>query len=604
MQTTYTAIGSSLFAVNPIAGAVGTVVGFGADLTIDQLRKKQEREAMAKQQIANNKLMYQEADPYARQQGYNQYMPVFKDGGPVKPDYDMARAKQLGYIPDASGHMPSRDYRTGMALKMPWHPTFHAGIEADRRMGYLPMIGTDGRVYTQSPNDLPMEGPFAPKYKKGGPIGHVIPAENVGRFMRDASVAGVSPRVLPGPSTPTIDNIGLNAGGQHIMASPGEAVATGPQFDQVAMMNGYAPDAYAGAVAYPDSPYLAQPGGTVFAANGWGWRQSPYGLTPGFVPYRPLDTSGSELLGNGPKLYQGAFGPGRSLVPAAYSDPTSGGMNFNPHAPLDTSGSELLRTATPVPQLKTGGDGSDLPDGASLGSGFGEMQKANKAAFFGNLGATLGTSLYNTFSKRTPGVAPIPYNPQMINLRTEEAKGDLAQQRQRATTTFALNSRGRAGLERSLAGAAIDQDARIAAASRVQDLQNREEEANTQISNDARMRNKASMDAFNAQEAQAENAFRLQKGQAITNDLSSLSAAYQNYQQNRINMGASKLKMEGINRYLANANGTYFDADDQWAFDGDKTAALARKKKEGKLSLYQQGQLDLMLGLMSSQPGQ
>ena len=558
MQTTYTAIGSSLFAVNPIAGAVGTVVGFGADLTIDQLRKKQEREAMAKQQIANNKLMYQEADPYARQQGYNQYMPVFKDGGPVKPDYDMARAKQLGYTPDASGHMPSRDYRTGMALKMPWHPTFHAGIEADRRMGYLPMIGTDGRVYTQSPNDLPMEGPFAPKYKKGGPIGHVIPAENTGRFMRDASVAGVSPLVLPGPSTPTIDNIGLNAGGQHIMASPGEAVATGPQFDQVAMMNGYAPDAYAGAVAYPDSPYLAQPGGTVFAANGWGWRQSPYGLTPGFVPYRPLDTSGSELL----------------------------------------------RTATPVPQLKTGGDGSDLPDGASLGSGFGEMQKANKAAFFGNLGATLGTSLYNTFSKRTPGVAPIPYNPQMINLRTEEAKGDLAQQRQRATTTFALNSRGRAGLERSLAGAAIDQDARIAAASRVQDLQNREEEANTQISNDARMRNKASMDAFNAQEAQAENAFRLQKGQAITNDLSSLSAAYQNYQQNRINMGASKLKMEGINRYLANANGTYFDADDRWAFDGDKTAALARKKKEGKLSLYQQGQLDLMLGLMSSQPGQ
>lgn len=172
MDMTYTTMGASLFATgNPIVGAVGTAVGLAADTTSHFIKQAEERRRLRKQTIANNQAYYRHGipNPYA-DGGYNQYMPTFKDGGPVKPDYDMARAKQLGYTPDASGHMPSRDYRTGMALKMPWHPTFHAGIEADRRMGYLPMVGTDGKVYTQSPNDLPIEGPLAPKYAKGGPI--------------------------------------------------------------------------------------------------------------------------------------------------------------------------------------------------------------------------------------------------------------------------------------------------------------------------------------------------------------------------------------------------------------------------------------------------
>jgi len=38
-------------------------------------------------------------------------------------DYNMARAKELGYKPDATGHYPSVDHETGMLLKSKEHPT-------------------------------------------------------------------------------------------------------------------------------------------------------------------------------------------------------------------------------------------------------------------------------------------------------------------------------------------------------------------------------------------------------------------------------------------------------------------------------------------------
>lgn len=50
-----------------------------------------------------------------------------QNGGPRKMqsggDYNMARAQELGYKPDATGHYPSVDYETGMLLKSKEHPT-------------------------------------------------------------------------------------------------------------------------------------------------------------------------------------------------------------------------------------------------------------------------------------------------------------------------------------------------------------------------------------------------------------------------------------------------------------------------------------------------
>lgn len=46
-------------------------------------------------------------------------IPLAQDGG----DYNMERAKQLGYTPDERGHWPSVDYETGEWLKSKEHPT-------------------------------------------------------------------------------------------------------------------------------------------------------------------------------------------------------------------------------------------------------------------------------------------------------------------------------------------------------------------------------------------------------------------------------------------------------------------------------------------------
>jgi hypothetical protein len=50
---------------------------------------------------------------------------TYPDGGPVGGDslYNMQRALELGYTPDATGHWPSVDSETGMFLKSKEHPT-------------------------------------------------------------------------------------------------------------------------------------------------------------------------------------------------------------------------------------------------------------------------------------------------------------------------------------------------------------------------------------------------------------------------------------------------------------------------------------------------
>lgn len=81
----------------------------------------------------------------------------------VMPDlYNLKRAKQLNYLPDSIGHLPSRDYKTGLLLKHPAHPTFKKGLEEDKKLGYTPMMDMFGNVYTVSPNDIPTEGYFSP----------------------------------------------------------------------------------------------------------------------------------------------------------------------------------------------------------------------------------------------------------------------------------------------------------------------------------------------------------------------------------------------------------------------------------------------------------
>lgn len=72
-------------------------------------------------------------------------------------NYNLKGAYEEGLEPelneDGSYHLGSRNPRTGEILKKPSHPTFKMGIEADKKLGYVPLIKPDGKVYTQNPEE-------------------------------------------------------------------------------------------------------------------------------------------------------------------------------------------------------------------------------------------------------------------------------------------------------------------------------------------------------------------------------------------------------------------------------------------------------------------
>ena len=61
-----------------------------------------------------------------------------KKGGfdPEGSGYDYKRAKELDYKRDDKGHLPTRDYKTGMILKGKKHESFSKGVQEDFKKGY------------------------------------------------------------------------------------------------------------------------------------------------------------------------------------------------------------------------------------------------------------------------------------------------------------------------------------------------------------------------------------------------------------------------------------------------------------------------------------
>lgn len=79
--------------------------------------------------------------------------------------YDYRRANQLGYEPDETGHMPSRDWITGRYLKTPTHPTESLSIYTDLGLGY-DVFDKYGNTYSQ-PNWGSTWQYRLPQYKNG-----------------------------------------------------------------------------------------------------------------------------------------------------------------------------------------------------------------------------------------------------------------------------------------------------------------------------------------------------------------------------------------------------------------------------------------------------
>lgn len=64
-------------------------------------------------------------------------------------EYDHARAAELGYKPDETGHYPTRDYKTGRYLKSPAHPTVMKSVVSDLGEGYIPYYN-NGQLYSNT----------------------------------------------------------------------------------------------------------------------------------------------------------------------------------------------------------------------------------------------------------------------------------------------------------------------------------------------------------------------------------------------------------------------------------------------------------------------
>ena len=70
--------------------------------------------------------------------------------------YNYRRANQLGYEPDKTGHLPSRDWLTGQYLKNASHPTVMKDIVGDLAEGYQPYFDKDsGRLASQTIFKIP-----------------------------------------------------------------------------------------------------------------------------------------------------------------------------------------------------------------------------------------------------------------------------------------------------------------------------------------------------------------------------------------------------------------------------------------------------------------
>jgi hypothetical protein len=86
--------------------------------------------------------MMQPGGDYTFTQGPVVEYPMMQKGGPITyeawkkkynlretPDYNLKRAWELGYTPDATGHLPTVDDQTGMFLKAKGHPTLQLEID-------------------------------------------------------------------------------------------------------------------------------------------------------------------------------------------------------------------------------------------------------------------------------------------------------------------------------------------------------------------------------------------------------------------------------------------------------------------------------------------
>lgn len=185
-------------------------------------------------------------------------------------------------------------------------------------------------------------------------------------------------------------------------------------------------------------------------------------------------------------------------------------------------------------------------------TGTSRMDRLNRDTSIAQGAMGLGALAYNIFSNRTPMPKPkdVPYQP--IDLRTDALASELDGQRQTATASASRNTQDKQGIGRDMAIAAQDQSARRSNTMQVEQVENQERGINHAGQNAANQQNVAQQNAWSAANAQANDAFRLQKGQAVSMALGQLGQTAQSYFQSTIDLETNE-KTKEVNRLMLSA---------------------------------------------------
>ena len=168
--------------------------------------------------------------------------------------------------------------------------------------------------------------------------------------------------------------------------------------------------------------------------------------------------------------------------------------------------------------------------------GASDLDRLNRDTSIAQAAMGVGALAYNLFSNRTalPQPKDIPYQP--IDLRTDALASELDAQRQTATASSVRNTQDQQGVGRDMAVAAQDQDMRRSNAAQVEGIKNQERQINHAGQNVVAQQNVAQQNAWGMANAQANDAFRQQKGQAVSMALGQLGETAQGYFQNKIDL--------------------------------------------------------------------
>jgi hypothetical protein len=172
---------------------------------------------------------------------------------------------------------------------------------------------------------------------------------------------------------------------------------------------------------------------------------------------------------------------------------------------------------------------------------FSEASRLNRTISGLEAGATLGMGLYNLATKYKAGPKPLEYTPDIKERDFMGLENQLDKATALAANTSRYNARNVNQTEATNAAIHANELGQLSKnAAIVHDAQEQDKLRINAQKNEANLYNLANTNQYNANEAQQLNNFRLQKGQVISNNISTLGAIGKDYVSNKILIDTAK----------------------------------------------------------------